>query len=121
MNDLKNVYKENMSGGSGSISGSGGGFLSPEEYERRKVFLEGLKTLTKAEYIEIVRILQKHEVVFSENANGIFFNVGMLEQSIFDSLTQFLHFTQSNRRDLAAREKEMITLKTELIPDLSKN
>jgi len=80
------------------------GTLSPEEYERRREFLDGLKGLTKAEYIEIVRILQKHDVPFSENANGIFFNVGMLEQTAFDALVKFLQFTQSNRRDLEERE-----------------
>jgi hypothetical protein len=78
--------------------------LSPEEYERRREFLDGLKGLTKAEYIEIVRILQKHDVPYSENANGIFFNVGMLEQTAFDALVKFLQFTQSNRRDLEERE-----------------
>ena len=90
------------------------GILNPDEYERRREFLDNLKGLTKAEYIEIVRILQKHEVGFSENANGIFFNVGMLEQKAFDALVQFLNFTQSNRRDLAARELLMSSLTTEM-------
>jgi hypothetical protein len=90
------------------------GLLAPEEYDRRRTFLEALKGLTKAEYIEIVRILQKNEVCYSENANGIFFNVGNLEQSVFDSLQQFLNFTQSNRRDLAARELLMSSLAMEI-------
>ncbi len=88
------------------------GNLTSEEYERRREFLEGLKGLTKAEYIEIVRILQKHEVVYSENANGIFFNVCLLDQDVFNALTQFLQFTQSNRRDLAEREMFMSSLAT---------
>jgi hypothetical protein len=90
------------------------GVLSPDEYERRRIFLDGLKGLTKAEYIEIVRILQKHEVSYSENANGIFFNVCILEQAVFDALVQFLQFTQSNRRDLAERELYMSSLATEM-------
>jgi hypothetical protein len=90
------------------------GPLSPEEYEKRREFLDALKGLTKAECIEIVRILQKHDVTYSENTNGIFFNVGMLDQPVFESLVQFLHFTQSNRRDLAARELFMSSLATEM-------
>ena len=86
------------------------GLLSNEEYERRKKFLDGLKLLTKAENIEVVRILQKHEAAFSENLNGIFFNVVALPQPIFDALELFLSFTQSNRRDLADRERYMSTL-----------
>jgi hypothetical protein len=90
------------------------GTLEPLEYERRRLFLENLKGLTKPEYVEIVRILQKHETAFSENANGIFFNVGLLEQTVFDALVRFLEFTQSNRRDLAAREAEMSILAKEM-------
>jgi len=99
------------------------GLLPSEEYERRKKFLEGLKLLTRAEHIEIVRLLQKHEAVFSENQNGIFFNVVALSQPVFDALELFLSFTQSNRRDLADREKYMSTLAqvtgTENVVDMS--
>ena len=84
--------------------------LSPEEYERRKCFLNGLKTLSKAECVEIVRILQKYKTVYSENANGIFFNVVLLEQEVFDALELFLHFTQTNRQSLADREMYMSSL-----------
>ena len=89
------------------------GLLPAEEYERRKRFLEGLKTLTRAEHIEIVRILQKHEVAFSENQNGVFFNVGLLSQVAFDALELFLHFTHSNRKYLSDRETFISTLTTE--------
>lgn len=84
--------------------------LSAAEYERRRTFLDGIKLLTKAEHIEIVRILQKHKAVYSENSNGVFFNVATLEQSTFDSLELFLKFTQSNRKDLADREIFLSTL-----------
>ena len=90
------------------------GILNPDEYERRRLFLEGLKSLTKAECIEVVRLLQKHNVSYSENANGIFFNVSLLTQEVFDVCVQFLQFTQSNRRDLAERELYMSSLATEM-------
>lgn len=91
---------------------TGGPGLSPTEYERRRVFLEGIKGLTKAEHIEIVRILQKYKTTYSENLNGIFFNVTTLDQQVFDALELFLNFTQSNRRALADREMFMSTLAT---------
>lgn len=86
--------------------------LTPTEYERRRIFLEGIKGLTKAEHIEIVRILNKYKTPYSENLNGIFFNVTALEQDVFDALELFLNFTQSNRRTLADREMFMSTLVT---------
>jgi hypothetical protein len=90
------------------------GLLAPDEYERRRAFLDSLKGLTKAEHIEIARILVKHNVAFSENSNGIFFNVGLLDQPTFDALLQFLDFTQFNRRDLAVREQIMNSLAIEM-------
>lgn len=89
--------------------------LSSEEYERRKLFLDGLKLLTKAEHIEIVRILQKYEAEYSENTNGIFFNVCTLSQSVFDALELFLSFTQKNRQNLEDREMYLSTLSTGLV------
>lgn len=92
------------------MSSAPGLLLSHEEYERRRIFLEGIKSLTKAEHIEIVRILQKHDAHFNENHNGVFFNVCTLDQAVFDALELFLKFTQNNRRDLADREHFMSTL-----------
>ena len=84
--------------------------LSSEEYERRKQFLENLKGLTKTEYIEIVRILQKHSAEYSENLNGVFFNCCNLPQMVFDDLELFLKFTQTNRKTLADREVYLSSL-----------
>jgi hypothetical protein len=84
--------------------------LSNEEYARRKTFLDNLKGLTKAEYIEIVRLLQKHEVTYSENHNGIFLNLTALAQEVFNDLEQFLCFTQRNRQNLSDRDFLLSTL-----------
>ena len=86
------------------------GILSQEEYDRRKQFLEQLKSLSKPECIEIVKILQRKEASFSENANGVFFNLCLLSQDTFDALELFLKFTQTNNTDLAEREKLMKSL-----------
>jgi hypothetical protein len=86
------------------------GLLTPQEYERRKSFLECIKGLSKPEYIEIVRILQKHNAEYSENLNGVFFNVVALNQATFDALELFIKFTNSNKNNLLEREQLMSTL-----------
>ena len=86
------------------------GKLTSSEYERRRIFHESLKGLTKAEYVEIIRLLNKYEETYSENLNGVFFNVCTISQVTFDALELFLKFTQSNRRDLADREVFLSTL-----------
>ncbi len=92
--------------------------LPTEEYERRRVFLESLKGLTKSEYMEIVRLLQKHQVTYSENHNGIFLNLTSLAQDVFDDLEQFLHFTQKNRQNLSDRDSLLSTLLVQSGPDI---
>ena len=84
--------------------------LSSDEYERRRTFLESLKGLTKAEYVEIVRILQKYQAPFSENHNGIFLNLSTMEQFVFEELEKFLIFTQTNRQKLSDRDSLLSTL-----------
>ncbi len=84
--------------------------ITQEEYGRRKQFLDDLKSLTKSECVEIVRILHKHEVTFSENLNGIFFNVASLSQECFEDMVAFIEFSKSNRRNLSDRDCLMSTL-----------
>ena len=74
------------------------------EYSRREQFLESLKTLGEPEYLEILRLLQKKNVHYSENANGVFFDVAALDQETFDSLEQFIEFVKKNRAELSERE-----------------
>ena len=49
--------------------------LTNEEYEERKVFLEELKRLVISEQEEIFRILKRGACEYSENTNGVFFDV----------------------------------------------
>jgi hypothetical protein len=91
-----------------------GPLLPQDEYERRKRFLDGIRSLTKAEHIEIIRILKTHEAEYSENTNGVFFNICALEQPVFDALELFLSFTQKNRQNLEDRELYLSTLSTGL-------
>lgn len=81
--------------------------LPDEEYDRRKIFLDNLKTLAVSEYIEIARILQRHKYVYSENSNGIFFNVASLPQEVFDDLEKYIHFTQLNKKMMNDRNNLM--------------
>ena len=87
--------------------------MEVKEYERRKVFLENLKKLHTSEYIDIVKILKAENVSYSENSNGIFFDVALLIQSTFDRLEKFMSFVHLNRHELAEREKIISDLNEE--------
>ena len=89
------------------------GTLSLEEYDRRKQFVQEITSLTNPELIEIVRILKKHNFVYSENMNGVFFNVAAVPQEVFDDLHIFLQFTKTNRSSIDDRKLLFSTLGVE--------
>lgn len=79
--------------------------MNPVEYERRRQFLEDIKQMNRDEWIEIVRILRKNSVPFSENNSGILFDLTTLTQSVFDELIKFRIFMESSTRELAKRDE----------------
>jgi hypothetical protein len=80
--------------------------LSTQEYEERKHFLDELKGLSKGEQEEVYRILHQARAEYSENSNGIFFDVCKLPAEVFGQLQKFMKFCRKNRDDFAAREEE---------------
>jgi hypothetical protein len=81
--------------------------LSTEEYERRKRIWETIKTLNKSEQEELFRILKRANAEFTENTNGIFFDIGKLEQTVFEQIVKFLEFCAQNRVTFEQRDKEI--------------
>ena len=80
--------------------------LLSEDYEQRKVFAEDVKLLTKTEMVEVYRIIKEAGAEYSENSNGIFFDVSKLPADLFNTLQQFIVFSKKNREDFNARDEE---------------
>ena len=85
--------------------------MNPNEYEQRKLFLEDLKTLTKDEYEEIFRIIKRNQVEFSENSNGVFFDLVGVSSEVFDLLKNFMELCKTQRKAEIVRTQEMETLR----------
>ena len=77
-----------------------------DDYEKRKQLLEELKLLNKIEHEGIFRILKTTNSSYSENSNGIFFDVSKLDSETFNQMRQFLDFCKQNRQSFEDREKE---------------
>jgi len=82
-------------------------------YEKRKVFFENIKILVKSEYEEIYRILKRNKEEFTENSNGIFFDVNTVSEICFTALQEYMNFCLENRRQEEGRAKELRTLTEE--------
>ena len=74
------------------------------EYERRRTFIEAIKTMTRPEHMEIARILRKHGVIISENRSGIFFDMAKLSTQTFEELLRFRDFVVQNNQELDRRD-----------------
>jgi hypothetical protein len=77
-----------------------------EDYEIRKEFLEDLKLLNKTEQEEIFRIIKSSNTQYSENSNGIFFDISKILPTTFSEMQQFMNFCKSNRKNFESREIE---------------
>jgi hypothetical protein len=83
------------------------------DYEQRKQYLEDLKGLSKDEYREIFRIIKHHHVEFSENSNGIFFDLNTVSTEVFEDLTKFMTLCKTQRTNETTRENELNALRKE--------
>jgi len=82
-------------------------------YEKRKLFFENLKILVKSEHEEVFRILKRHKESFTENSNGIFFDVMAVQPSTFDQFQEYMKFCLENRRLEEGRAQQLATLSEE--------
>ena len=79
--------------------------LTQEEYEQRKLFAEEIKLLTRNEMEEIYRLLKSKKAEYSENSNGVFFDVSKLPAEIFSDLQKFMVFCKKNRDEFSVHEE----------------
>jgi hypothetical protein len=76
-----------------------------DDYDRRKEFCKDIGLLSRPELEELYRILRREGGEFSENSNGIFFDVSSLPSNIFEALWKFIEFCKSNAKNLEERTK----------------
>lgn len=88
--------------------------LSNEEYEQRKRVLGELKNLVKSEQEQVFLILKKHKLDYSENSNGVFFDLSRIPNEPFEEIQKFLEFCQTNRNEFETRNKQMETSRLSL-------
>lgn len=88
--------------------------LTNEEYEDRKKVLQELSRLVKSEQEQIFLILKRYKLEFSENSNGVFFDLSRIPTEPFEEIKKFLTFCQTNRTDFEVRDRQMETSRLSL-------
>ena len=90
-------------------------------YDDRKAFHDNLKSLVKSENEQIFRILKKNNEKYTENSNGVFFDVINISEKTFDEMKLFMNFCIENRRQESNRASEIVNLATEVNTLLNDN
>jgi hypothetical protein len=76
-----------------------------DDYDRRKELSKDIGALSRPELEELYRILRREGGEFSENSNGIFFDVTNLPAHVFEAIWKFINFCKSNAKNLEERSK----------------
>ncbi len=80
-------------------------------YEDRKKVFDNVKVLVKPEQEEIFRIIRKTKENYTENSNGIFFDLSTVSEDTFNQIKEYLIFCLKTRQEDAERLKELETIR----------
>ena len=80
-------------------------------YEERKKIFDTIPALVQPEQEEIFRIIRKLKVTYSENSNGIFFDLSSLSDDAFQQIKEYIHFCSTKRNEHENRLKELETIR----------
>lgn len=92
-------------------------------YEERKHIFEQIKVLVQSEQEEIFRIIRKTKENYTENSNGIFFDLATISESAFVQINEYLNFCLKTRQEdiLRLNELETIRIQNENYIDIDNN
>ena len=76
-------------------------------YEERKKIFDTIHALVLPEQEEIFRIIRKLKVPYSENSNGVFFDLSIISDDAFEQIREYIKFCLTTRSDHELRLKEL--------------
>jgi dsDNA-specific endonuclease/ATPase MutS2 len=82
-------------------------------YEDRKKMFDTMKILVKSEQEEIYRIIRKSKETYTENSNGIFFDMASISEPSYLQIKEYLDFCLKTREDMDNRQKEIDIIRTQ--------
>jgi len=82
-------------------------------YEKRKEIFDNIKLLVKPEQEHILKLLKKYKETYTENSNGIFFDLTNICDITFLAIEEYLQFCIKNRQEEKERIEEMDKLRNE--------
>jgi hypothetical protein len=80
-------------------------------YKERKQIFDNITILVKPEQEEVFRIIRKNKVVYTENSNGIFFDLTSITDDVLAQIKEYIDFCLKTRQDHETRLKDLETIR----------
>ena len=77
------------------------------EYQDRKYIFDNIKSLVSSEYEEIYRIINRQKEKYTENSNGIFFDLSSISTDTLSQIKEYINFCLKTRQEHELRLKEL--------------
>jgi len=77
----------------------------------RKAMFDTIKILDKPEHEEIFRIIRKTKENYTENSNGIFFDLSTISNECFSLIKEYIDFCLKTRQEHESRLKELESIR----------
>lgn len=78
--------------------------------ESLKILRDNVEALPVFHQIEILRILYKNHITFSENKNGVFLNLSYVNLDVIHKINEYVTFVQNQENQMCEFEKKKMTL-----------
>lgn len=85
-----------------------------DKYQQRRQLFDNLALLVKSEQIEIFKILKKYDEKYTENSNGIFFDVMNINDAAYEEMNTFMEFCMKTRKEDSLRLQTMKDMAAEV-------
>lgn len=74
---------------------------------RKKHLLEKINHLTVTEHDEIFKVMKTYNVPFTQNKNGVFFNISLVSDDVVSKIEDFVEFCLKNKKELDEYDKKI--------------
>lgn len=76
-----------------------------------------IENMNKIHHIKFFEIIKNHNLTFSENRNGIFFNMNLLNKQMFEDIENYIKYINAQESNLTATENLKKNFKKEYFND----
>lgn len=73
----------------------------------RKILFDKISNLSTTEHEEIFKMVKSNDISFTQNKNGIFFNISTIDDCVIEEIDNFVTYCMSNKTILDEYDKKL--------------